>query len=390
MKITETMTYVGVNDHALDLFESQYTVPNGMAYNSYVIEDEHAAVIDSVEARFCEQWLNNIRAALGDKPVDYLIVLHMEPDHSANIAAFMQAYPNASVVATQKAFSMMNQFFDTDYAGRCIVAEEGGRLSLGEHNLTFFTAPMVHWPEVMMVFDARDQVLFSADAFGKFGALDIQEDWVDEARRYYFGIVGKFGAAVQTVFRKLLGLRIRVICPLHGPVLRDNIEYCMGKYQIWSTYAVEDEGIVIACASIYGNTMNAAQLLREKLLAYGCPKVTLIDLVRDDWTEAVEAAFRYGTLVLAASSYNGGVFPAMRQFIDHLMDRNYQNRKIAFMENGTWAPTATKTMMRLLEGGKNLSFAKNAVRILSVPNAQSLAALEALAKELCGDGREEA
>ena len=383
MKITDTITYIGVNDHEIDLFEGQYVVPNGMAYNSYIIEDERVAVMDSVDARFGKQWLENIRAALGDRPADYLIVQHMEPDHSANIAAFMAAYPNACVVATQKAFAMMNQFFGTEFADRRIVAVEGGKLSLGQRELMFLTAPMVHWPEVMMVWDEKEQVFFSADAFGKFGALDVEEDWACEARRYYFGIVGKFGAAVQTVFRKMAGLEIKAICPLHGPVLSENIEYYIGKYQTWSTYAVEDEGIVIACASIYGNTMKAANVLRDKLLAYGCPKVTLTDLARDDWAEAVEDAFRYGTLVLAASSYNGGVFPFMRQFIDHLMERNYQNRKIALVENGTWAPTAAKTMMKLLEGGKNLTFAQNTVTIRSALNAQSEAALDALARELC-------
>ena len=383
MKITDTVTYIGVNDHELDLFEGQYAVPNGMAYNSYIIEDKRVAVMDSVETRFGKQWLANIRAVLGDRPADYLIVQHMEPDHSANIAAFMEAYPNACVVATQKAFAMMNQFFGTEFADRRIVAVEGGKLSLGQRELMFLTAPMVHWPEVMMVWDEKEQVFFSADAFGKFGALDVEEDWACEARRYYFGIVGKFGAAVQTVFRKMAGLDIKAICPLHGPVLSENIEYYIGKYQTWSTYAVEDEGIVIACASIYGNTMKAANVLRDKLLAYGCPKVTLTDLARDDWAEAVEDAFRYGTLVLAASSYNGGVFPFMRQFIDHLMERNYQNRKIALVENGTWAPTAAKTMMKLLEGGKNLTFAQNTVTIRSALNAQSEAALDALARELC-------
>ena len=384
MKITDTITYIGVNDHEIDLFEGQYVVPNGMAYNSHIIEDERVAVMDSVDARFGKQWLENIRAALGDRPADYLIVQHMEPDHSANIAAFMEAYPNACVVATQKAFAMMNQFFGTEFADCRIVAVEGGKLSLGQRELMFLTAPMVHWPEVMMVWDEKEQVFFSADAFGKFGALDVEEDWACEARRYYFGIVGKFGAAVQTVFRKIGSLDIKMICPLHGPVLSENIEYYIGKYQTWSTYAVEDEGIVIACASIYGNTMKAANVLRDKLLAYGCPKVTLTDLARDDWAEAVEDAFRYGTLVLAASSYNGGVFPFMRQFIDHLMERNYQNRKIALVENGTWAPTAAKTMMKLLEGGKNLTFAQNTVTIRSALNAQSEAALDALARELCG------
>ena len=384
MKINGAITYVGVNDHDLDLFEGQYAVPNGMAYNSYVIEDERVAVMDSVDARFGEEWLGKIRAVLGDRPADYLIVQHMEPDHSANIAAFMEAYPQATVVATQKAFAMMGQFFGTAFEDRRIVAAEGATLSLGKRELKFFTAPMIHWPEVMMTWDAQDQVFFSADAFGKFGALDVEEDWACEARRYYFGIVGKFGAAVQTLFRKIGGLDIKTICPLHGPVLTENLGYYLEKYQTWSSYGVENEGVVIACASIYGNTMKAAKLLREKLLAYGCPRVVLTDLARDDMAEAVEDAFRHSTLVLAASSYNGGVFPFMKHFIDHLTERNFQSRKVAIVENGTWAPTAGKTMLKLLEGAKNLTYAENTVTIRSALNAQSEAALDALARELCG------
>lgn len=384
MKITDTISYVGVNDHELDLFEGQYSVPNGMAYNSYVIEDERVAVMDTVDARFGEEWLSGIRGVLGERTADYLIVSHMEPDHSANIAAFMEAYPQATIVATQKAFAMMSQFYGTDYADRRIVAAEGSTLSLGKRELTFLTAPMVHWPEVMLTWDKAEGVLFSADAFGKFGALDTEEDWACEARRYYFGIVGKFGAAVQTVLRKIAGLGVKTICPLHGPVLRENLAYYLGKYQIWSTYSVEDEGVVIACASIYGHTMKAAELLREKLLAYGCPKVALTDLARDDMAEAVEDAFRYGTLVLAASSYNGGVFPFMQSFIEHLTERNYQKRRIAIVENGTWAPSAAKTMLKLLEGGKNLTFAENTVTIRSALNSESEQALDALARELCG------
>lgn len=383
MKITSTISYVGVNDHEIDLFEGQYIVPNGMAYNSYVIEDERVAVMDSVETRFSAEWLDKIRAVLGDRPADYLIVQHMEPDHSGSIAVFMAAYPQATVVATQKAFSMMSQFFGTDFADRCVIAGEGATLSLGSRELKFFTAPMVHWPEVMMTWDEKEKVFFSADAFGKFGALDTEEEWTDEARRYYFGIVGKFGAAVQTLFRKIAALDIGTICPLHGPVLSKNLGYYLEKYQTWSSYGVEDEGVVIACASIYGNTMNAAKLLRDKLLACGCPKVVLIDLAREDWSKAVENAFRYGKLVLAASSYNGSVFPFMQQFIWHLAERSYQKRKIALVENGTWAPTAGKTMMRLLEGCRDLSFATNTVTIRSVLNSESEAALDALAKELC-------
>ena len=384
MKITDTISYVGVNDHELDLFEGQYSVPNGMAYNSFVIEDERVAVMDTVDARFGGEWLTAIRGVLGERMADYLIVSHMEPDHSANIAAFMEAYPQATIVATQKAFAMMSQFYGTDYADRRIIAAEGSTLSLGKRELAFLTAPMVHWPEVMMTWDKAEGVLFSADAFGKFGALDAEEDWACEARRYYFGIVGKFGAAVQTVLRKIAGLGVKTICPLHGPVLSENLAYYLDKYQTWSTYSVEDEGVVIACASIYGHTMKAAELLREKLLAYGCPKVALTDLARDDMAEAVEDAFRYGTLVLAASSYNGGVFPFMQSFIDHLTERNYQKRRIAIVENGTWAASAAKTMLKLLEGGKNLTFAENTVTIRSALNSESEQALDALARELCG------
>lgn len=384
MRITDTISYVGVNDHELDLFEGQYIVPNGMAYNSYVIEDERIAVMDSVDERFGGEWLSGIREVLGERKADYLIISHMEPDHSANIAAFMEAYPQATIVATQKAFTMMSQFYGTDFADRRIVAAEGGTLSLGKRELTFLTAPMVHWPEVMLTWDKEEGVLFSADAFGKFGALDAEEDWACEARRYYFGIVGKFGAAVQTVLRKIAGLGVKTICPLHGPVLSENLAYYLDKYQTWSTYSVEDEGVVIACASIYGHTMKAAELLREKLLAYGCPKVALTDLARDDMAEAVEDAFRYGTLVLAASSYNGGVFPFMQSFIEHLTERNYQKRRIAIVENGTWAPSAAKTMLKLLEGGKNLTFAENTVTIRSALNSESEQALDALARELCG------
>ena len=384
MRITDTISYVGVNDHELDLFEGQYIVPNGMAYNSYVIEDERIAVMDSVDERFGGEWLSGIREVLGERKADYLIISHMEPDHSANIAAFMEAYPQATIVATQKAFAMMSQFYGTDFADRRIVAAEGSTLSLGKRELAFLTAPMVHWPEVMLTWDKEEGVLFSGDAFGKFGALDAEEDWACEARRYYFGIVGKFGAAVQTVLRKIAGLGVKTICPLHGPVLSENLAYYLDKYQTWSTYSVEDEGVVIACASIYGHTMKAAELLREKLLAYGCPKVALTDLARDDMAEAVEDAFRYGTLVLAASSYNGGVFPFMQSFIEHLTERNYQKRRIAIVENGTWAPSAAKTMLKLLEGGKNLTFAENTVTIRSALNSESEQALDALARELCG------
>ena len=384
MYITDEIRYVGVNDHEIDLFEGQYVVPNGMAYNSYVILDEKTAVMDSVDARFGEEWLGKVKEALGGRAADYLIVQHMEPDHSANIALFMQTYPQAVVVATQKAFAMMKQFFGTDFADRRVIAGEGTTLSLGGRELTFVTAPMVHWPEVMMTWSAKDRVLFSADAFGKFGALDAEEDWACEARRYYFGIVGKFGAAVQTLFRKVGGLDIGVICPLHGPVLTQNLGYYLDKYQTWSSYTPEDDGVLIACASIYGHTMEAARLLEEKLRGYGCEKVVLTDLARSDWAENIEDAFRYSTLVLAASSYNGGVFPFMRTFIEHLTERNYQNRRVALMENGTWSPTAAKTMAKLLEGGKNLAFAETTVTVRSALDDASRAAIDALARELCG------
>ena len=384
MYITDEIRYVGVNDHEIDLFEGQYVVPNGMAYNSYVILDEKTAVMDSVDARFGEEWLGKVKEALGGRAADYLIVQHMEPDHSANIALFMQTYPQAVVVATQKAFAMMKQFFGTDFADRRVIAGEGTTLSLGGRELTFVTAPMVHWPEVMMTWSAKDRVLFSADAFGKFGALDAEEDWACEARRYYFGIIGKFGAAVQTLFRKVGGLDIGVICPLHGPVLTQNLGYYLDKYQTWSSYTPEDDGVLIACASIYGHTMEAARLLEEKLRGYGCEKVVLTDLARSDWAENIEDAFRYSTLVLAASSYNGGVFPFMRTFIEHLTERNYQNRRVALMENGTWSPTAAKTMAKLLEGGKNLAFAETTVTVRSALDDASRAAIDALARELCG------
>ena len=382
MFISKDICYVGVNDHAIDLFEGQYAVPNGMAYNSYVILDEKTAVMDTVDARFGEEWLANVRSALAGRAADYLIVQHMEPDHSANIARFMAENPQAVVVATQKAFAMMNQFFGQEYADRRLVAAEGQNLCLGKHTLSFVTAPMVHWPEVMLTYDHCDKVLFSADAFGKFGALDVAEDWACEARRYYFGIVGKYGQQVQALLKKAAGLEIAAICPLHGPVLTENLGYYLEKYQVWSAYQPEDEGVLIACASIYGNTMKAAHLLAEKLQAAGCPHASVTDLARSDMAENVEDAFRYSKLVLASSTYNNDVFPFMKEFINHLTERNYQNRTVAFMENGTWAPAAAKVMAKMLEGSKNLTYAATTVTLRSALNAQSEAAIEQLAQEL--------
>ena len=382
MHITNEIRYAGVNDFQLDLFEGQYAVPNGMAYHSYVILDEKIAVMDSVEARFGAEWLGNVEAALEGRKPDYLVVQHMEPDHSANILTFMNAYPEAVIVATQKAFAMMKQFFGTDFADRRIVAAEGSTLSLGAHELTFITAPMVHWPEVMLTYDSKDKVLFSADAFGKFGAMGTKENWVDEARRYYIGIVSKYGAQVQALLKKIAKLDVQIICPLHGEVLTENLGYYLDKYQTWSSFAAEDEGVTIACASIYGNTMKAAQLLADKLREGGCRNVKVFDLARCDMAEAVAHAFRFSRLVLAASSYNADVFPFMRTFIHHLTARGFQNRKVAIMENGTWAPSAAKTMLKLLEEAKNLTYAENTVSIRSVLSAESEAALDALAREL--------
>ena len=382
MHITNEIRYAGVNDFQIDLFEGQYAVPNGMAYHSYVILDEKIAVMDSVEARFGAEWLGNVEAALEGRKPDYLVVQHMEPDHSANILTFMNAYPEAVIVATQKAFAMMKQFFGTDFADRRIVAAEGSKLSLGAHELTFITAPMVHWPEVVLTYDSKDKVLFSADAFGKFGAMGTEENWVDEARRYYIGIVGKYGAQVQALLKKAANLDIQIICPLHGEILTENLGYYLDKYQTWSSYAAEEEGVTIACASIYGNTMKAAHLLADKLRQSGCQNVKVFDLARCDMAEAVAQAFRCSKLVLAASSYNADVFPFMRTFIHHLTARNFQNRKVAIMENGTWAPSAAKTMLKMLEEAKNLTYAQNTVSIRSVLSAESEAALDALVKEL--------
>lgn len=382
MKVTEDIVYVGVNDHEVDLFEGQYLVPGGMAYNSYVIRDEHTAVMDTVDARFGQQWLDNIEKALQGRKPEYLVIQHMEPDHSANIPLFLEKYPDAKVVATAQAFKMMGQFFSLELQDRQVNAANGGELSLGKHTLQFIFAPMVHWPEVMMTYDKTDKVLFSADGFGKFGALDVDEPWLCEARRYYFGIVGKFGAQVQAVLKKAAALEIETICPLHGPVLKENLEYYLGRYNTWSSYEPESRGIVIAYASIYGNTAKAAEYLAEELQKKGVEEVVLHDLARDDMAEAVEDAFRYSNLVLASSTYNGGVFPCMRQFIQELTERNYQKRKVALMENGSWAPVAAKTMAKMLEGCKELSFAENTVTILSAVKPETRTQIEKLAEEL--------
>ena len=383
MNITKDIKYVGVNDRAIDLFEGQYEVPNGMSYNSYVILDDKVAVMDTVDVRFTHEWLDNLSAALGSRKPDYLIVQHMEPDHSANIVSFIKTYPDAKIVATAKAFTMMNQFFGKDFADNRIIVKEGDTISLGKHNLTFIAAPMVHWPEVMVTYDSCDKVLFSADAFGKFGALDTDEDWACEARRYYIGIVGKYGAQVQALLKKTADLEINIICPLHGPALSENLGYYLNLYNIWSSYDVESEGIVIAYTSVYGNTKKAVELLADKLRAKGCPKVVVNDLARCDMAEAVEDAFRYGKIVLATTTYNAGVFPFMHEFINHLTERNFQNRTVAFIENGSWAPQATKTMKNMLEGSKNLKYTEATVKIMSALNDDSRAQIDALADELC-------
>lgn len=383
MFITDDIRYVGVNDHDIDLFEGQYVVENGMAYNSYVIMDEQIAVMDTVDGNFTDEWLKNISDVIGERKPSYLIVQHMEPDHSANIANFLDLYKDAKVVATAKAFVMMKQFFGTDYPERQIVVKEGDTLSLGTHTLTFVLAPMVHWPEVMVTYDSKDKVLFSADAFGKFGALDVEEDWTCEARRYYFGIVGKYGVQAQALLKKAAGLDIQTICALHGPILKENLGYYLDLYNTWSNYGVESEGVVIAYTSVYGNTKKAVELLADKLTALGCPKVTVTDLARDDMAEAVEDAFRYGKLVLATTTYNGDIFPFMKTFIEHLTERGYRNRTIGLIENGSWAPTAAKTMLKMFEGSKNLTFTDTTVTIKSAVNTENEAQIAALAEELC-------
>ena len=383
MKITNDIKYIGVNDHEIDLFEGQYDVPNGMAYNSYAIMDEKIAIMDTVDARFTHEWLDNIQNTLGGKSPDYLIVQHMEPDHSANIFNFVKTYPSAKVVSSQKAFAMMQNFFGTDFADNRIIVGEGDTLSLGKHVLTFVTAPMVHWPEVIVTYDSTDKVLFSADGFGKFGALDVEEDWACEARRYYIGIVGKYGAQVQALLKKAAGLDISIICPLHGPVLTENLGYYLGLYNTWSSYQVETEGIVIAYTSVYGNTKKAVMRLAELLKAKGCPKVVINDLARCDMAEAVEDAFRYSKLVLATTTYNAEIFPFMREFINHLVERNYQKRTVGLIENGSWAPLAAKVMKGMLEKCKDITYTDTTVRILSALNDDSSKQLEALADELC-------
>ena len=383
MTITNDIKYIGVNDHAVDLFEGQYVVPNGMSYNSYAIMDEKIAIMDTVDKNFVDQWLSNIESTLDGRKPDYLVVHHMEPDHSAGIAIFLKAYPEATVVSSAKAFTMMKNFFGEDFADRRIVVGEGDTLALGKHTLTFVTAPMVHWPEVIVSYDSCDKVLFSADGFGKFGALDAEEDWACEARRYYIGIVGKYGVQVQSLLKKAAGLDIAVICPLHGPVLTENLGYYINLYDIWSSYAVESEGVVIAYTSVYGNTKAAVELLAQKLTEKGCEKVVVNDLARCDMAEAVEDAFRYGKLVLATTTYNGEIFPFMREFINHLTERGYRNRTIGMIENGSWAPVAAKVMTKMLEGSKNLTIAEPVVKIFSAMNDENRAQIDALADALC-------
>ena len=382
MRIADGIHYIGVNDHELDLFEGQYVVPNGMAYNSYVIVDEKAAVMDSVEARFGDEWLGKLEAVLDGRTPDYLIVQHMEPDHSANIATFMDRYPEATVVGTAGAFNMMLNYFGTKFEGRNVVVKDGGTLSLGARELTFLTAPLVHWPEVMFTYDAADKVLFTADAFGKFGALDVDEPWDCEARRYYFGIVGKFGKNVQAVLAKVAKLDVEVICPLHGPVLSEDLGHYLGQYQTWSTYGVETPGVVIAYTSVYGHTKEAVELLAAKLEEKGCPRVVVTDLARDDQAEAVEDAFRHNVLVLATTTYNGGIFPTMHAFISHLIDHAFQNRTVALVENGSWAPAAAKGVRALMEQCAGIEFAENVVTVKGALNDASRAQVDALATEL--------
>ena len=382
--VTKDIRYIGVNDHEIDLFEGQYIVPEGMAYNSYAIIDEKIAVMDTVDERFGEEWMGNLARELDGRQPDYLVVQHMEPDHSANIALFAEKYPEAVIVASAKAFTMMKNFYGSDYADRRIVAAEGSELALGTHTLKFITAPMVHWPEVIMTYDTVDKVLFSADGFGKFGALDAEDEegWACEARRYYFGIVGKYGAQVQAVLKKAAALDIQIICPLHGPVLDSDLGYYLNLYQIWSYYGVESEGVAVFYTSVYGHTEKAVQLLEEKLTALGCPKVAVTDLARDDMAEAVEDAFRYGKIVLATTTYNAEIFPFMKQFIDELTERGFRGRKIGLIENGSWAPMAAKIMRGMLEGCKDTTFAETTVRIMSAVNEENIAQIDQLAREM--------
>ena len=380
-QITGDVTYIGVDDKKIDLFEGQYVVPEGMSYNSYVITDEKTAVFDTVDANFRTEWLNNLSAALKERKPDYLVVQHMEPDHSANIATFMTEYPEATIVSSRQAFTMMKNYFGNEYEDRRIIVKEGDTLNLGKHELTFVAAPMVHWPEVMVTYDSHDKILFSADGFGKFGASDAEGDWACEARRYYIGIVGKFGAQVQALLKKAANLDIKKILPLHGPVLTENLGYYINLYDIWSSYKPENEGVTVAYTSVYGHTKAAAEKLAALLIAKG-QKISLFDLARCDMAEAVEDAFRYSKLVLATTTYNGDIFPFMRTFIEHLTERNYQSRTIAFIENGSWAPVATKVMKSMFENSKNITFAENNVKILSAMNDETVTALNALAEEL--------
>ncbi|MBQ8610512.1 MAG: FprA family A-type flavoprotein [Oscillospiraceae bacterium] len=381
MNISNDILYIGVNDRKLDLFEGQYPVPNGMSYNSYIILDEKIAVMDTADAHFINEWMENLQAVLGDRTPDYLVVHHMEPDHSAGIRLFADTYPEAKIVASARAFAMMKNFFGTDFAGRQVTAAEGSTLSLGRHELTFLTAPMVHWPEVIVTYDAADKVLFSADGFGKFGTWDTQEPWADEARRYYIGIVGKYGAQVQALLKKAAGLEIKAICPLHGPVLTGDLSEYLRLYDIWSAYRAEEDGVVIAYTSVYGNTKKAALQLAEKLTAAGST-VKVYDLARCDMSQAVADAFRYSRLVLATTTYNGDIFPFMKQFIDHLTERGFANRTVAFIENGSWAPVAARIMQGMLEKCRNLTFAANSVKILSAPDEATDTQLNALCAEL--------
>lgn len=383
MEISKDIQYIGVNDHQIDLFEGQYNVPNGMVYNSYIIFDEKIAVLDTVDVNFTKEWLNHLECALNGRNPDYLIVQHMEPDHSANIQKFMEVYPETTIVGNAKTFVMMDQFFDLDTSIQKLVVKNNETLCLGKHTLTFVFAPMVHWPEVMMTYDDVDKVIFSADAFGKFGANDVKEDWDCEARRYYIGIVGKYGMQVQTVLKKLALLDVQTICPLHGPVLKDDLNHYINLYDIWSSYQIESQGVVIAYTSVYGNTKQAVELLAQQLKDNGCPKVSIHDLARDDMAEAVEDAFRYDTLVLATTTYNNDIFPFMKEFIHHLLERNYQNRRVALVENGTWGPMAAKIMNNMLSGCKNITFADTVVTIKSAMKENTKETISKLVKELC-------
>lgn len=386
--ISKSIKYIGADDKDLDLFEGQYIIPNGIAYNSYVIVDDKIAVMDTIDERKTDEWLKNLEnleEALEGRTPDYLVISHLEPDHAANIKRFTEKYPSATLVGNAKTFAMLPQFFEIDGAVEKLTVKEGDTLSLGEHTLTFIMAPMVHWPEVMVAYESSEKVLFSADGFGKFGALDTDEDWACEARRYYFNIVGKYGGPVQTLLKKAAGLEIKTICPLHGPILSENLEYYINLYNTWSSYAPEAEGVFIACASVYGNTMNAALKLKEILIEKGCPKVAFADITRDDFAEAVEDAFKYGKVVFAASSYDGGVFPPMENLLSHLKSKAYQNRKVGIVENGSWAPSAARTMKAMLEGMKNITVCENTVTIKSAFKDSDIPALEALADEILAD-----